>query len=368
MRGLYIFSTNDRDYKANGEAKKVLSQVDAFKKAGVDIELLDVIKDKKIDKIIYRLPFCGVYNKDLIKKCEQEVTSACFVYIRKNIFDSTYYSLLKKIKKSNPEITIFVEIPTYPYFQEWSRIIDKPLIIKEKTIIPKVTKEHLVDYYLTLTDDQELFGIPTIKFDNCIAVENVLPKKCLQNIEEIHLIGVALVANWHGYDRVIRGMKEYYNNNNNITEVYFHIVGDGPALSDLQHMVIKLGLTKYVIFEGKQKGESLDQLYNISNIGIGSLGTYRKGITKARSLKLREYCARGIPFIKGDSDELFDDYTYCLNFSNDNQPIDISRIITWAQKIDYEQAIKDMRIYAAQNFNWGKYIRILLDAVKEKAE
>ena len=48
MQGIYIYSTNDKEYKANGEAKKVLSQVDAFKKKGIDIKLMDVVLDKKI--------------------------------------------------------------------------------------------------------------------------------------------------------------------------------------------------------------------------------------------------------------------------------------------------------------------------------
>lgn len=364
MKGIYIYSSNDKDYKANGEAKKVLSQVKAFKKAGVEIEFLDIILDRKIDKVLYRMPFSGVYPKEFIMKCEKEVLDADFVFIRKNIFDGTYYKLLKAIKQANPKIKIIVEIPTYPYFQEWNRFIDKPLIWKEKHVIPKVTAEKLVDYYLTLTDDKEIFGIPTIKFSNCISVDDYTSKKCLQKTDEIHLIGVALLANWHGFDRLINGIKNYYQNNgDDAAKVVFHIVGDGPELNNYKKTVDQCNLKDYVIFEGKHKGEELDHLYDISNIGIGSLGMYRIGLEKATSLKLREYCAKGIPFIKANDDEVFNNFEYCLSFSNNDEPIDISKIVSWSTTIDYEKAAVLMREFATRNLDWGRYIDEILKKI-----
>ena len=366
MKGIYIYSSNDKDYKANGEAKKVLSQVKAFRKAGVDIEFLDVILDRKIDKVLYRMPFSGVYPKEFIRKCEKEVLDADFVFIRKNIFDGTYHKLLKTMKSANPNLKIIVEIPTYPYFQEWNRVIDKPLIWKEKRVIPKVAAEKLVDYYLTLTDDKEIFGIPTIKFSNCISVEDYTPKKCLQKTDEVHLIGVALLANWHGFDRLINGMKEYYQKTDGYsTKVVFHIVGDGPELNNYKKTVDQCKLNNYVLFEGKHKGEDLDHFYDISNIGIGSLGMYRIGLEKATSLKLREYCAKGIPFIKASDDEVFNDYEYCLSFSNNDDPIDISKIVSWSETIDYEKAAVSMREYATHNLDWGRYIQDILMKIEE---
>lgn len=365
MKGIYIYSSNDKDYLANGEAKKVLSQVRAFREAGVDIKLLDVVLDKKIDKIIYRLPFCGVYPRSFIRQCEAEAVDSQFVFIRKNIFDGTYYRLLKTIKKANPSIKIVVEIPTFPYFQEWRRLIDKPLIWKEKKVIPKVKKEQLVDFYLTLTDDLEIYGIPTIKFDNCIVVDDYSKKKNLQNAEEIHLIGVALLAAWHGYDRVVTGMRDYYSvNADNGEKVFFHIVGEGPEYKNLKNLVEQYNLDKYVSFEGKQKGETLDHLYDISDVGIGPLGLYRKGLQSAKSLKLREYCAKGLPFIKGGGDTLFDEYAYCLSVSNDDEPIDISKIVEWARTIDYEKAAESMREYAVHNFDWRRYIDSILKDIE----
>lgn len=365
MKGIYIYSSNDKDYKANGEAKKVLSQVKAFRKAGVDITFLDVILDRKIDKVLYRLPFNGVYPKEFIRKCEKEVLDADFVFIRKNIFDGTYLKLLKTMKSANPNLKIIVEIPTYPYFQEWNRVIDKPLIWKEKRVIPKVAAEKLVDYYLTLTDDKEIFGIPTIIFDNCIDIDDYILKKNAQNNDVIHLLGVALLANWHGYDRVIRGLNEYYKNSFSAIKVIFHVVGEGPEFSKLKEIVKQLSLEEYVIFEGKKHGDDLNSIFDRCTIGVGSLGIYRKGLSNARSLKNREYCARGIPFIKAGGDSMFDDYEYCLSFSNNDDPIDISKIVSWSETIDYEKAAVSMREYAIHNLDWGRYIQDILNKIEE---
>lgn len=365
MKGIFIYSSNDKDYKANGEAKKVLSQVKAFRKAGVEIVFLDVILDRKIDKVLYRMPFSGVYPKEFIKKCEKEVLDADFVFIRKNIFDGTYLKLLKAMKLANPNLKIIVEIPTYPYFQEWNRIIDKPLIWKEKRVIRIVASEKLVDYYLTLTDDFEIFGVPTIKFDNCIEVDEYAQKKHFQKSNETHLLGVALLASWHGFDRVIKGLSEYYSNSINSTKVYFHIVGEGPELPKLKNLVKQCKLEQFVLFEGKQHGNKLDVFFDNANIGVGSLGIYRKGLKSARSLKNREYCARGIPFIKAGGDAVFDNYEYCLSFENNDTPIDIAKIVGWSNKLDFNNAAHSMRDYAIHNFDWGRYIQDILKKIEE---
>ena len=179
------------------------------------------------------------------------------------------------------------------------------------------------------------------------------------------MLGVALLANWHGYDRVINGMGEYYKNTSVPVNVFFHIVGDGPEYSNLRSLVKQRNLDNYVLFEGKQHGEKLDNLFNICTIGVGSLGIHRKGLNSARSLKNREYCARGIPFIKAGGDDLFDSYEYCLSFSNNDEPIDISKVVSWAEKIDFKKATNDMHDYAIHNFDWCKYINEILLKVEQ---
>ncbi|MBO4726822.1 MAG: glycosyltransferase [Spirochaetaceae bacterium] len=362
MKCIYIYSSNDKDYKSNGESKKVLSQIGAFEDFGINVKLLDCILDKKIHKLLYRLPVFGVYPSKFIKKCEKEVLDCDFVYIRKNIFDKSYLKLLKSLRKVKPTIKIFVEIPTFPYFQEWNRFIDKPLIFKEKKNIPRVTKEKLVDYYMTLTSDTEIFGIPTIQFENCVTLKDYKIKENLQATDEIHMVGVALVASWHGYDRIIRGLKEYYNGNNKM-KVYFHIVGEGPEIKNLKKMVLDYNISSYVIFEGKQFGEKLDYLYNKAHIAIGSLAPYRKGIYSGNSLKTREYCSKGIPFVMAKGEPLFDNYEYTYVVPNDDSIINIQEICKYVYKIDYSNVSLKMREYAKEHLDWKTFVESILEKV-----
>lgn len=363
MRGLYIYSTNDSDYKSNGESKKVLSQFQTFLNAGVSMELIDVVQSSKIHKVLRRLPFFGIYPKAARERILSKTTGLDFIYIRKNLFDGSYYKLLKAVKKANPHICIIVEIPTYPYFSEWSRLIDKPFIIKENHTLPKIKHNQLVDYYTTLSNDDKIFDVETIRFNNGISIDDYVPKRDAQSLSEIHLTGVALLATWHGYDRVIEGMHDYYASNPE-KEVFFHVVGEGSELSTLQKLVEKRGLGRYVRFEGKLFGDALNALYDKSNLGIGSLGLYRINLESANTLKAREYCAKGLPFIKAGSDPAFDDFPYCLSFENNNEPIDIGEIIEFVNKIDYSEAILLMREYAQHNLSWDRYIADIIDKVK----
>lgn len=367
MKGIYIYSTNEKDYESNGESKKVLSQIKAFEEAQVKMKLLDAILDLKVHKLLYRLPGFGVYSNSFINECLNEAKNTDFIYIRKNIFDKSYIKLLRKLRRENQKIKIFVEIPTYPYFQEWDRLIDRPFIWKEKKSIPKVKNENLVDYYMTLSDDDFIFGIKTIKLNNCINVGDISPKQMSHSFDEIHMIGVALLTSWHGFDRVIKGLYEYYKEDR-VKKVFFHIVGEGTELNTLKSLTKKLNLEEYVKFEGKLQSNKLNHLYDISNIGIGSLAPYRKGLNETKSLKHREYCAKGIPFVKAGQDKTFDSYKYCLSTSNDETPIDINQIVDFVDEIDYTIAIKEMREYAEEKLNWKNYINTILSKVNETEE
>ena len=96
MKGIYIYSTNEKDYESNGESKKVLSQIKAFEEAQVKMKLLDAILDLKVHKLLYRLPGFGVYSNSFINECLNEAKNTDFIYIRKNIFDKSYINLYQR--------------------------------------------------------------------------------------------------------------------------------------------------------------------------------------------------------------------------------------------------------------------------------
>lgn len=71
-------------------------------------------------------------------------------------------------------------------------------------------------------------------------------------------------------------------------------------------------IEKQVIFHGQKMGKELDELFDLADFAIGSLARHRSHIDKIKTLKNREYAARGIPFIYSETDE---DLTVCLTFS-----------------------------------------------------
>jgi len=146
----------------------------------------------------------------------------------------------------------------------------------------------------------------------------------------LYLLFVANVSRWHGIDHIIRGIYEYKNNH----LICLHIVGNGKDIPNLKKLVDNLHLSKQVIFHGFKTGDELDSLFNSCHIAVGSLGLHRIGLSESSTLKVREYCARGIPYIIACGDPDFpDDYPYIFRVPPDESPIDIESVIDFAQKV-----------------------------------
>jgi hypothetical protein len=67
----------------------------------------------------------------------------------------------------------------------------------------------------------------------------------------------------------------------------------------------------------------LDELFEQADMGIGSLARHRSGITHIKTLKNREYAARGLPFIYSEMDSDFEGKPYILKAKADESPIEI---------------------------------------------
>ena len=68
-------------------------------------------------------------------------------------------------------------------------------------------------------------------------------------------------------------------------------------------------------------------MFEIADFAIGSLGRHRSGITSIKTLKNREYAARGFPFTYSETDEDFDSTPYVWKVQPDESPIDIQELI-----------------------------------------
>ena len=182
----------------------------------------------------------------------------------------------------------------------------------------------------------------------------------------IHLIGVAEVHYWHGYDRLIAGLGEYYKNNLNPKQIFFHIVG-GVAPNEMfgsQHapgfsvLMDQYGIRDKVVFHDQLFGEELNKVFNQSCFAIGSLARHRSGITTIKTLKNREYATRGIPFIYSEQDSDFDQQPYILKAIPDESPIDIQQILDF---IDHNRFSPDEIRKTVENLSWKIQMKRVID-------
>ncbi|HHK8314339.1 TPA: hypothetical protein ACQVLB_004989, partial [Serratia marcescens] len=215
---------------------------------------------------------------------------------------------------------------------------------------------------------KEIWGVKALRIFNSVDIsQNPMIKNCFSktvNDEPIRLIGVAQLAFWHGYDRIITGLAEYYKNSSNSKAVYFDIVGNsdfGGAESELKALVDKLNLRKYVIFHGPQHGDALTKIFESSNIAVDSLGRHRSNNEYNCSLKSKEYCARGLPFVKSHKDDAFEGTNYFYQVPPDESAIDISELLNWYKRVDFD--LNEMRCFVENELVWEVQMEKVISAL-----
>lgn len=253
--------------------------------------------------------------------------------------------LVRLFGKLNKQyIKCVTEIPTYPYDQEFKGY---PLKYKIPLYIDKIFRRALaaqMEAIVTFSNKESIFGQRTICISNGIDLDSI-PLHNPKKQQDIHLIAVAEIHYWHGFDRLVSGLGEYYKSNPNGRKVYFHVVGwedDRGTTSNgyltVEQMARKYGIEKYVINHGKLFGDKLDEVFNQCVFAIGSLGRHRSGITEIKTLKNREYAARGISFIYSENDSDFDDKPYIIKAPADESPINVGEIIYYIDNHDINPA------------------------------
>ncbi len=145
---------------------------------------------------------------------------------------------------------------------------------------------------------------------------------------------MAEIHYWHGFDRLVKGLADYYDSHPNY-KVFFHIVGDffgQREKDDILPIIKQHKLENYVTLHGAKHGEELDRLFEKADMAIGSLARHRSGITHIKTLKNREYAARGLSFIYSETDSDFENKPYILKVPADETAIDINSLIHFYEK------------------------------------
>ncbi|QAY66763.1 glycosyltransferase [Paenibacillus protaetiae] len=300
---------------------------------------------KKISSFIRLKEFLNFAQKQIIYR------SADSVYIR-NIQPITLdvVKFIKFISKSNHKI--YWEIPTYSKN-------------KEKELSFNNFMHKYISTYLTgnvaIAAEEGLNKKGYIFTTNGVNSKNIRMKRNADH-QNFNLVCVATFDYWHGYDRLIEGLNNYYKNNNNYRTVSLHMVGNGN-LQPLKDLVEKHNLGKYVTFHGVLVGEKLDDLFDQMDIAVGNLGFHRVGVYADTSIKIREYCARGIPFVTALKDSDFpSEFIYRKKVPADESAIDIVSIIEFYDKLNQSQDYSNvMRLFACNNLSWEMKMKFILE-------
>ena len=367
MKRLLYVSFENSENQASGVNKKINSQIRVFKAAGFSTDLIA----KYQDNIAF---YQGDLEKQVVKAvvpwrialCRWAAERACeydLAYIRFQFFCPFVLNMVRAFYKKNRKVVM--EIPTYPYVPELrkqgSRGIPKLLIDRS---FQKMCAKY-IDRFAVPLYGNPILGKTCIEIRNGIEVDEIPARKLKQNDERIHLLAVAMMAPWHGYDRAIEGLHLFYSNGG-AKDIVLHLVGQGTASDGYSELIEKYGLGDHVIQHGKMHGEALDAIYDIADIGVGSLGIHRTQIKKTNTLKIMEYMAKGIPVICEQSEcGIPIDNPYRMTVANDDSPIDIAEVIRFYEAIysarNLVEIVDDIREECRRNCNVEAGMKKVLD-------
>lgn len=273
------------------------------------------------------------------------------IYFRKSPLLFIGQHMCSKIKKAGSKL--IVEIPTYPDDRAKSKNILRAVFTLLSNCVWKNCNKY-VDLFAVIGESTDSYqNCPAINIENGVEVDNVPLKKDTNKDNKIHLLALASMSVWHGYDRLIKGLAEYTGERKN--DIIIDMVGnegDG-SLSKWKELTHTLALDNQVIFHGRLEGKELTDLFNQATLGVASLGMFRVGFSSGSILKLREYMARGLPFIYAADDISIDSKKkWYLKVSNDETPILMENVVKFIEIIN-KNTSKEMRNYAKRNMTWN---------------
>ena len=364
--------------EVSGISKKIRYQVKGLQENGHEVHLCYYDFDKNghrcrfvDDEIIkdYGTGMVAGFRQRIDFDCIYEYCKSCgiqLIYAR--CFQNASPFLIRFFKKIRDlGIKAVTEIPTYPYDREF---VGFPFMTRLGLKIDQLFRCQLsrqMDAIVTFSDADKIFGQRTIQISNGVDMDSIPLHQYQEPADgSIHLIGVAEVHYWHGFDRLIAGLGKYYKNVSIPRQVFFHIVGGvwksemydsihAPGFSELMD---KYRIRDKVMFHDQLFGEDLNAVYDQCCFAIGSLARHRSGITHIKTLKNREYATRGIPFIYSEIDSDFEDKPYIMKALPDESPIDIQQILDFIESHNFDPA--EIR-KTVENLTWKIQMRRVVE-------
>ena len=372
MKRLFFYA-NFRTYDMTlGITRKVYLEIKAFQKLGYDVTYSGYTKtgvaifDNSHNVIIeekYRLSSPKIQHAirrwKLMWLCTSFVkrTDVYFdlSYIRYHFFDRTFLKMLKSLKESSRKVVM--EAHSTPKFTNNLSVMN--LVGRVDSKYGKYAHKY-IDLIASMSGEENMWGVNTIQITNAIDFDNITPHTYKGSKEDISFISVSYERDVHGYDRLIRGIYEYKKRGGN-RNIYFHMVGS--TLQSSIALIKKLNLEDVCRIHGPLYGEKLDEIYDMSNVGVGCLANHRIGSFYGSALKTKEYIAKGIPFIYGWKEAVLENFEYGLEFELCEDPIDIEKVISFYDNLDKTDLVSKIRGKLGKEDKWDFQMEKVINAV-----
>lgn len=278
------------------------------------------------------------------------------LWIRYGLSTPAFISFLKAYKAKYPQVKVVIDMPTYPYQQEWQGLKGRIVLAMDRYYAKQLNAQ--VDLVLHSGPEPDIFNIPTHYMTNGIELMDSPAEVAKAKSQPIKLLAIGKWQYWHGLDRVISALQRDLG-------FELHIVGDGPALTTIRKEVKQLNFDNEVHFHGALIGAPLRDLMNQCDIGVGTLGIHRKAVNINSSLKHRTYCAAALPFIFAGTDPDFsEDCEFVYVCPENDDPVDLTEIKKFYNRLKPSTYIRvEMIAYAKKHLSWTSRVEQIHDKI-----
>lgn len=371
LRGAYIARLDLTQQHLSGVAAKIRGQISALEALPARIELVHPTGESILvdgqpwksygkGRLAKRWTYYFRFYVELAKRTRE----LDFVYIRYQGCSPIFLWMLRQLRREHPGLAVIIEVPSYPFHTE-ARSLREHIFMR----VDRATRCQLrryVDRIVTFSKEGSIFGIQTIETDNGVDIDRVSIAPRSPSDQRLHLLGLANLSFWHGYDRVLAGLARYRALGAK-RGVFFDIVGTGTELERLQALSSELGLTDCVKFWGPRQGKALDEIMAQAHVGISSIGMHRLKVDTS-NIKSREFCARGLPFVIGYPDrDFYSGLPFVMHIPPDESPLDIEGLVQFHAQLvsSHSDYTTTMRDYAERNLSWAAKMRPVIATLRD---
>lgn len=315
---------------------------------------------KKYSSYVFALKSYCKYVENKIRELKPDA-----IYIRRiRPINNWVIHLIKQAKKLG--VIVYYEYPTFPWKPDM--VVNKQYISLFIDSIFYNRLLHSIDYLVCMGKCSEN-RCKVIETMNGIYIKKEINKSFSihKNAEDIKFLFVGNYSPVHGLDKIVFGLKEYYQTENRLP-VKVLLAGPKESFSEVIKLAEIEGVKDKFELCGYLTGEDLEKLYNAADIGIDAIALEIRGEDCiCGSLKSREYISKGIPFVCSDMLDIvyhgFEDKTIMYILDHHSKSLDIGSVIEWFKS---SAATKEAIInYGVAQLSWNAMMKPVWDSLVE---